>query len=129
MNADLEIGLEPFGEFFDKLLAEVAPMPRPGFLKGMVQVLAWNLGDVDGVSTKVKEVMGNQCVSALLGDVVFCVDSVSDIALAILGERDDLIDPHGVDELAMPGALAEVDPTSSRNPIAFLGQFNDIASG
>ena len=39
MNADLEVGLEPLGEFFDKLLAEVASMPWPDFLEWVIQVL------------------------------------------------------------------------------------------
>jgi hypothetical protein len=36
MKADLEIGLQPFGELIDELLAEIGPMPWPGLLEAMV---------------------------------------------------------------------------------------------
>jgi hypothetical protein len=58
---------------------------------------------------------------------MLCVDSVPDISSAILCKRNDLIDTHGVNQLAMPGALA-ADPTRSRNPVTFLNQFKDVAS-
>jgi hypothetical protein len=35
MNADREIGLQPIGEVFDELVAEIAPIPRSSFLKTM----------------------------------------------------------------------------------------------
>src|ERR1017187_7502587 len=120
MYTDLERGFEPFGEVFDEFLSEIRPMPRPGFLKGMVQMFFWNLRDVDGISTKIKEVMRDQGKAVFFRHVMLCVDSVPDVSSAILCKRNDLIDTHGVDEFAMPGTLAEIDPTRSRNPITLL---------
>jgi hypothetical protein len=128
VNTDLEVGFQPLGKISDEFFAEVAAMARPGLLEGMIQVLAWNLGNVDGISAKIEELVGDQGIAAFLGDVVFCVDSVSDISSAILGQRYDLIDMHGINQLAMPGALAEIDPTRSHNPITLFGQFNNVAS-
>jgi hypothetical protein len=59
VNSDLEVGLEPLSKFFDKRLAEIAPMSRPFFLERVVQVLLRDVRDVDGVSAKVEEVMGD----------------------------------------------------------------------
>jgi hypothetical protein len=128
VDTDLEVGFQPPGEIFDEFFAEVAAMARPGLLEGMIQVLAWNLANVDGVSAKIEEVVGDQGVAAFLGDVVFCVDSVSDISSAILGQRHDLIDTHGIDQLAMSGALVEINPACSGDPITLFGQFNNISS-
>ena len=88
MDADLETRLQPPGELFNKLLAEVAPMPRTAFLERMVQVRSRNLRDVDGVSAKVKEVMGNQGEAVVPADFRFGVDAVAAVSPAILVERD-----------------------------------------
>src|SRR5205823_7964762 len=54
------------------------------------------------------------------------VDSVVAVRLAILRERDFLIDPHSKNEFAMPGALAEVNATRPGDPVSFFGHLDDV---
>ena len=118
MNASFELGLQPFGKAFNELLAEVGSVPRPTFLKRVVQVSFRNVGDVNGIAAKVIIVMGDQGKTVLPVVNRFGVDSVVLVRLAILVEADDLIDPHGIDQLAMPSTLVENSPARSSNPVS-----------
>jgi hypothetical protein len=56
----------------------------------------------------------------------FGVHTVAPVGLAVGVEGDDLIDPHGVDELAVSGTLLQVGPARPGDPVAFLGQLDDV---
>ena len=56
------------------------------------------------------------------------VNSVSVVCPAILGKRDFVIHPHGVNLLAVSGTLAEIGPACSGYPVTCLGHLNNVAS-
>jgi hypothetical protein len=124
--ASFEVGLQPLGEIFNELLAKVASVARPTLLEWVVQVLLGDVRDVDGVSTKIKEVMGDQGTTVFPINFRFGIDPVSVVGLAILIEADDLINSHGVDQLAMTGTLPQVHTACSGDPVADLSQLDDV---
>src|SRR5262245_5262213 len=95
VDTDLETALQPRCEVRDELLAEVAPMPWPALLEGMVEVRPGNIIEVDGVPAEVVEVMGNEGKAAVPIRLQGGIDAVAEVGLAIAVQRDDLIDPHG----------------------------------
>jgi hypothetical protein len=123
MYSDFERVFQPCNESCDEFRGEIAPIPRPSFFKRMAQEF---LRNIDSVSTKVKEMPRNQSATSL-NNLMFCVNSLPYHVLTIRGERDVFIDPHRIYQLTMPGTLREVSATCSRNPIAHLCQFNDVA--
>jgi hypothetical protein len=126
MNADLEIRLKPLSEVLDEILAEVAPIVRATLLKRMVKVLSGNLRNVDSVSAKVEEVVGDQGKAVVPVILWIGIDAVSAVCLTIQFERNDFINLHGVDELAMSGALAEVGPACPSDPVPFIDHLYDV---
>jgi hypothetical protein len=126
MNADLVIVLKPLGERFDEILSKVLPIARTSLLKGVIQVLRGDFRDVDGVLAKVEVVAREECVSVTHSLEWFSVDPMALVGAAVISERNLLVHPHGVDQLAVPGAFGR-DAASSSDPVAFLDQLDDVA--
>jgi hypothetical protein len=68
----------------------------------------------------------NQCESTALWKSSVGVNPLLKASvLVILLQAKFLVHPHHIDDLAMPCALPR-HSTCSYDPIAFLGQFNDV---
>jgi hypothetical protein len=127
MYALLESSLKPIGKLFNKLLGKVTPMPRPALLEIVLQVRARDLGNVDGIAPEIEEMARNQSKSTVLNDLItLCVNPFSFVSSTILSERYLLIDSHGVDQLAMPGANPEIGPARSGYPITLFSKLDDV---
>jgi hypothetical protein len=127
MYAGLERTLQPFGELLNVLRGEVTAVAWPSLLKWMPQVLPRNLGKVDGVSSKVIEVPGNEGVATILDSLMLFVDSVPVHGAAILGKRNLLVNPHRIDQLAVASTFHKISPARSRDPVTLLGHLNDVS--
>jgi hypothetical protein len=119
MYASPESRFQPAGKIFDEFPGKVAPMPRPLLLEIVFKMFLRDVREVDGISTEVEEMPGNQCEATLLGNVMFCVNP-SLVGSTIVSEWHLVVHPHGVNQLAMPSTDFQVGSTCSCDPIAYF---------
>jgi hypothetical protein len=126
MYAAPERVTQPAREVGDEFLAEVRPVSRAALLKRVVEVLVWDLGDVDRVATEIIEVMRDQTEPASHWHVEPSVHSVWMVHAAVLPEGNLFIDPHCVDQPPAPGAVGHIRPARSGDPVARFCHFDDV---